>query len=372
MPNNRLPMYQRIEAELLNEIGRGDFIPGQSFITERELCTRFGVSRITAVRALNDLVQRGVLIRKRGRGTFVAGSGRVAPSPDGENSSRLIGCIFNELRGQHLLSVLRGVENACREAGCNILVFDSTNSPETEASNLQQAREAGVSGMVVYPVDGFENTAAFEDLRVRRVPLVLMDRYYPSVPTDVVVPDNIQAGHDLTQHLIERGHRYISTVWEESSVTSAQDRLTGYKQALREHGLPIVPELSALMSYVVLSESARRALLTTWLNAPYRPTAFIAANGYTLVQLGTDLLDLGVNLTEDVEIASMDSAGLYEMLGMAVATVDLPSYEMGAAAVRLLLDRLHNNPTAPLRHIILPVQISTRGSENFRLRMVAK
>src|SRR3954454_22567861 len=75
-PEGRPPpgvaLFAWVKQELLGSITRGDFSPDEPFITQREIVERFGVSTTTAVRALNELVADGVVVRRRGRGTFVA------------------------------------------------------------------------------------------------------------------------------------------------------------------------------------------------------------------------------------------------------------------------------------------------------------
>lgn len=69
---NQTPMYFRIEQEILEQIQRGALRPGAQLPTEAELASRYKVSRITAKRALDDLVGQGRAFRQQGRGTFVA------------------------------------------------------------------------------------------------------------------------------------------------------------------------------------------------------------------------------------------------------------------------------------------------------------
>src|SRR5438067_1403297 len=107
MPEAPVPTYYRIKVALLEEIGRGEFLPGQSFITEREVCARFGVSRTTAVRVLGELERDGVLTRHRGRGSFVSGGPGPAEERAHGSGTRLIGCIFHALHGQHPMAIIR-------------------------------------------------------------------------------------------------------------------------------------------------------------------------------------------------------------------------------------------------------------------------
>jgi GntR family transcriptional regulator len=71
------PIYQQLNEILRDLIRRGEFGPGSKFLTEREICSRFEVSRATANKALSNLVSEGVLEFRKGVGTFVRGPGEA-------------------------------------------------------------------------------------------------------------------------------------------------------------------------------------------------------------------------------------------------------------------------------------------------------
>ena len=71
---SEIPLYRRIEEDLLAQIADGLLRPGQAIPTERELCECYGVSRITVRRAIGELETRGYVQRYQGRGTFVSHS----------------------------------------------------------------------------------------------------------------------------------------------------------------------------------------------------------------------------------------------------------------------------------------------------------
>lgn len=75
----RVPLYQQIFVILRNKIQAGELRPGDAVAGENDLCGEFGVSRITARRALNELAQSGLVERQRGRGTRVLASPAIAP-----------------------------------------------------------------------------------------------------------------------------------------------------------------------------------------------------------------------------------------------------------------------------------------------------
>lgn len=363
MEKATIPNYQRIKEALLQEIGLKRYRPDEPFITQQEVCQRFQVSRITAERALNELVRDGILVRRRGQGTFVTETpvpllGGASPeTPLFPDTQKVIACIVSVTRSDHKSEIISGVNHLCRETDCHLLFFDSAESAEIEATNLQRAIKAGVAGIIIYPVDGHQNLDLFKSIIQQGTPLVMVDRYYPTLATDAVVPDNMATGYMITKALIEQGHRTLATVWQEVDCTSVQERLMGYKQAMQEAHLQIQADLATLRSYSALDEEKRRALLSEWLALPTPPTALLAANSYLLGMISLDLLKMGVQIGKEIVLASMDKDDPGVPLTFGSPSVLLPSYEMGCQAMRILLQRLQNS-TLPAQHCVLPVKLA--------------
>ncbi len=70
-PLNRIPVYQQLNQRLRALLGDKDYAPGRRFLTEREIATRFAVSRATANKALSNLIAEGLLEYRKGLGTYV-------------------------------------------------------------------------------------------------------------------------------------------------------------------------------------------------------------------------------------------------------------------------------------------------------------
>jgi GntR family transcriptional regulator len=67
-----LPLYHQLEQDLRERISAGEFKPGDLLPTEERICEQYGVSRITVRRALDALIGQGLILRRRGVGSFVA------------------------------------------------------------------------------------------------------------------------------------------------------------------------------------------------------------------------------------------------------------------------------------------------------------
>lgn len=70
--NSHKPLYLQIYEELCEIIEKGNLKPGDQFPTELELVDRYEVGRVTVRRAITEMVQEGRLVRRAGKGTFVA------------------------------------------------------------------------------------------------------------------------------------------------------------------------------------------------------------------------------------------------------------------------------------------------------------
>ncbi|MBO0882710.1 MAG: substrate-binding domain-containing protein, partial [Mycobacterium sp.] len=188
-------------------------------------------------------------------------------------------------------------------------LIDTDESAEREERALRSALATGVAGILLYPVEGRSHPATLAELRRHEIPIVMIDRYRQDVVTDAVLVDNVDAGYQVTRHLISLGHHCIATLWSETDCSSVQDRLAGHLRALRDAGLRTRPEFTVLQRYWPTTHDHRRRHLQRLLELPEPPTALLCANGYVLAAAAHDLVTLGVDVPNDIDIAGMDSAG---------------------------------------------------------------
>ncbi|MEQ7123536.1 GntR family transcriptional regulator [Actinopolymorpha sp. B11F2] len=372
---DRAPLYEQVRRALRAAIEQSGHAPGTPFVTEREVCRRFGVSSTTAVRALNELVAEGVLVRRQGVGTFIAErpaekADAEAPTPAGAHRKPTVACILQN-HSSYISQLLMGLETTCTEHGYRLFLTHCNDRPERERTALQEALNANVSGIVLYPAEGGANADALAEVRRRGVPLVMIDRYRPDLAADAVVADNVAVGYEVTQELIRMGHRRIATLWSETECTSVRDRLTGHLQALRNNDIPIHPELTVLRRYVGLTEPGQSGTLETLLADPDPPSVLLCANGFTLAHAVADLAAMSVDVPGQVDLAGMDDAGPFDILPLTVVAASLPATDIGREAALLLHHRVTSGePYKGVKHLVLPIKIRTRHADSRHLGVV--
>jgi DNA-binding LacI/PurR family transcriptional regulator len=359
-PSPGTTLFAWVKATLRESIARGEYAPDEPFVTQRQIVERFGVSTTTAVRALNDLVADGLVVRHRGRGTFVAPQARW----EGRAPGKAVGTVAfvnpNEVDA-HQVAVRAGIASECEVRG-HRLVVTSTPDVESEESVLRRVVDEGAHGIIAFLRDHSRAATTLEELRRAGVSVVLVDRYLPSMPTDAVIFDDFAIGYDVTSAVLDRGHRALAVLWGEEDVTSVRDRLSGHYRALRDRGLPELPERSALRDYVALSAARRQERLRALLESPGGLSAIIGGNAATMTLAASDLLAFCDGFPGSIELANMDELGPYEVSPLAVVSATLPAREMGATAMRLLSERMSGSG-GPSRHVVLPARVHVVGEE---------
>ncbi len=324
-------------------IARAGLRPGDRLPSISQMQQRFNVSRNTVWQALNMLEQKGVLENRRGSGCYVLDATRIS----GSSQVRLIGFIAPASHGEILSSVYAGIERVTRRFGMHVLMMSADHDYQTERMQAHRAAEAGCEGLVIFPVTRSMSQLAHDYLNTELtdLPIVLVDMADPSHRRPKVVFDNYQAGYDMTQLMIEQGHRRIGimqfTNAEGSYVSrSLNDRYNGFTDAMQQAGLPVFSEDHWVAPFHwgdYIPEMV--ALLQRWMAQPQRPTALIATDDHIAVAIALAAKRLGIKLPDDLQLAGFDNLVVARSFDPPFPTSAPDFIAMGDQAVRLVLQR---------------------------------
>ncbi len=279
-PSDPLPLYYQVYVSLFKRIQGGEFPPGSFLPAERQLTEDYGVSRITIIKALNELSRDHHIKRQQGRGTVVTHPAERTASQRGS-----IAFICHVLDHPYLFQILMGIARTAAENHRNLQVISSFDADDDEEQHIKEAIARNVEGIIVFPHHRYHNRALYEELERRRFPLVMVDRYYPEIDTDRVVFNDEQAASQLVRRLIDRGRRRIAVLpYFEVEATSVNHRLSGYRQALKEAGIAFDEDLVWLDVYQafhrpdeLLDDVSARERLRRHL-VQYEPDALLTLN----------------------------------------------------------------------------------------------
>jgi len=277
-----------------------------------------------------------------------------------QHRTAAIGLVVPDISNPYYPPLVRGVEDAASSHGYRVVLCNTDRDPAKISGYLDTLIKTRVDGIVVAGggwADVPDSTAV---LGTYRTGLVAVGRHLTAHPS--VRIDNVAASRAAAEHLIGLGHRRIAFLGGPASSTTVQDRAQGYRDALKVADLP-GPETA--MTYGDFTEESGYALTRELLGESPPPTALLCANDRIALGAYAAAADAGRRVPHDVSVVGFDDTPIARYVRPTLTTVAIPTYEMGSAAVRLLLTHLDGaqlNGGTPARLETLPTRLVIRDS----------
>lgn len=328
-------------------------------VTARDVARRAGVSTSTVSHVVN--ATRPVSPELRAR--VVEAMRELGYEPNGVarslkiKRSQTVGLIISDIANPFFTAVVRGVEDVAQARGYMLIVGNSDEDPGKEEAYLRLLAARRVDGLILAPAG--EPHPYLDRLVKDGFPLVFLDRDVAELPVPAVLLDSVVAAEAAVRHLLDLGHRRIGMIAGRPRISSTNDRIDGYRNALARAGIPFEPDL-------VVSGGSRTeggaAAAATLLDLSPRPTAlFIANNLMTIGAVGA-VQARGLSIPGDVAVVGFDDFSWASVFRPRLTTVAQPTYELGKVAADLLVHRIEQGDTEPPPRVVLPGQLIVRDS----------
>lgn len=271
--------------------------------------------------------------------------------------TNMIGMIIPDITNPSFPALVRAAEDVSYAHLYRLVLCNSDNDPQKEASYLTELQSYLPAGLLIIPAEGSDLHDA-PQRNGRSTPTVCIDRKPRGWKGDVVRVGNEEGGWAAAMHLIDHGHRRIAAVTGPLHLTSAKERLGGCRRAMRERGLKLPPE------YIVQGQFDRPSGFTAGLSLlrpASRPTAIFVSNDVMAMGVLLAMRELGLRCPEDVSIVGFDNLEATELLQPPLTTIQQPAYRMGTIAAELLIRRIAGNREAA-RDITLDTELIRRNS----------
>ena len=318
--------------------------------TIKDVAKAAGVSTATVSAVLND--SAFVSPELRARVTVAVANLDYAPMSAARNlkkgRSQLIALVVSDLGNPFFARVVWAAEAAVTGWGYSLLLFNSDEKPESERRILARIRTLSCDGILLVPVDaGLRQQRRDPDGSM--TPMVLFGRVVDDDRSDTVTIDNASAARQVTNYLLDLGHRAIGSITGPLHLTTGRGRLDGLLEAMAARGLAPRPQhvRSGEFREDVAYSAAREILLP-----PDRPTALYAASGVMALGVMRAIADLNLKCPDDISVASTDTIPGIGGLRPRLTRTEHPVSEMTDEAVRLLVDRIARSRSTLPRHVV--------------------
>lgn len=270
--------------------------------------------------------------------------------------SAIIGLLVPALDNGYFVEVLRGIDLEIARAHYDLMLYTTHRNHGKESEYVQLIANGLSDGLLL--IVPTLSSAYLEILREKRFPYVLIDQNTATVESPVVDATNWQGAYDATTYLIELGHRRIGFITGLMNLSSAVDRLEGYKAALHDHNIPLYKNLILEGDFLQETGSEKTRLL---LEQEPMPTAIFASNDLMAFGALEAIREAGLSVPRDLSVIGFDDLPQASLVLPKLTTVRQPLEKIGSIAVQLLLEQIENPERQP-RRVTVATELIVRDS----------
>ncbi len=351
-----------ISERLRQEILGGKFDVTRKLPSEHQLMRRFSVARETVRAALKVLMDKKLVERRPGYGTFLVDLAKT-------KAAQKFAMIVPDAYYPFYERICRGITDAAKTRGWTLLSAAlGSGGMRDRALRAVEFSEVcireKVSGVFFQPLqflrDGEKmNRGILKLFKSAGIPVVLLDSDFVAPPSrseyDLVGVDNTGIGYALAKHVVNAGAKRIMYFSNPLPAPTSLKRGTGVGIAVTEAGLPWKKD-SVFFADPTDTRAAARVF-----SGRNRPDAIIAVNDYIASLLLKTLKAIGMRVPEDVLLAGINGDPVAEESSPQLTTIVQPCYEIGRAAATLMFERLANPELLP-REVFLSAKLLERES----------
>lgn len=275
-----------------------------------------------------------------------------------KGSTKTIGLIVADISNPFFGLLARCIETEASKHGYTVIIGSSDEEIQKSDSIINTFLKRQVDGFIIAPAEG--TIEQIRNLLQKKIPLVLIDRFFPEIITNYVVLDNYNATYHATSLLIEKGFKRIAIVAYKVSLIHMKDRIRGYMEAMKSHNLS-----DSTCVVEINSNKARTEVSNACINL------FVKNKNVDAIIFSTNLLSVQglycivknkIKIPEDLGFIGFDGGDCFDLFYSPISYIKQPIEEMANEAVKTLMDYFVNVESPKISHIILESKLIVRSS----------
>ena len=324
--------------------------------TIREIAAAAGVSTATVSRVINGGV--GVEPQLANRVQKVIDDLGYTPNLVARGlrtqATKVIALVIADIENPFFTSVCRGVEDVARRHNYSVMLCNTDEDVTKEAGYLEILAAQSVAGVII---SAASNHSDLGPVTAKGISVVAIGRRMgPEI--DCVRSDSYAGARNATRHLLEYGAHRVACITGPHGVATAEERLQGYREAVEQARLKVDPDL---VEYANFREDGSYRATQRMLALDNPPDAIFVANNRMVVGALRACREAGVNVPGQISLVGFDDLPWADLTTPSITTLRQPTYEIGAAAARLLVERI-GGTTGPGREVVFQPELVVRGS----------
>ncbi|MFC0903461.1 LacI family DNA-binding transcriptional regulator [Clostridium sp. MT-14] len=272
--------------------------------------------------------------------------------------SKLIGVIVADLINPFSSILIKGIGDACKSKGYNIIIVNSDRNPRIEEEYIESLLDQRVEGLIINSTG--ENVKKLISIKKMGIPIVMLDRTVCEEEFSTVTSNNYELTSQTINYLIDSGFTNLIFFTEDAK------RITPRKEREKAFVDVCSKRLDTSNFYVCVidheEEGNIEINIRKFQNSHNGKKVIFAVNGVVLLNTLQAMKKLNIKIPDDIAICGYDNWGWAELINPGITTVSQPTCEMGFQAAKILIDKIENGSAHDIVHKQLKAKLEIRGS----------
>ena len=326
-------------------------------VTIKDIAQKLHMSVSTVSKALNN--DASISLPTRERVHRLASDWHYVPNEAArhfkQNRTFTVGLVIPSLLDQFYVLAINGVESMAAREKYNVILAQTHEDTQRQEQAIKVMISNRVDGVIVALSKNTDEEPLLRRLRDVGIPAVCMAREPKSGSVPFVSSNNLEGACMATRFLIERGHRQIACLMGPENMHIAQVRLQGYREALEQAGIPFD---GRLVKPVDFSTQATENAMEALLRLPAPPTAVFCFKNYITLDAIRYLKKNALDRLGRIDFTGFGNLPLLQYLDhKPLASIEENSYEMGVAAMDILLKQMQHKAAEEVPFVEIPCHL---------------
>lgn len=251
--------------------------------------------------------------------------------------SHLIGVVVTDIGNSYVAEMLRGIEEVGKMYNYDILLCSSYGDLEAELKFIQLLKGKQVEGIIL--LSEIVNEDVIDKLDELKFPFIYLNRYFYIEDFPTVSIDDYEASYEMTNYLINLGHKNIAYVTVNEEEFSLENfKIAGYKKAMEEFGR--TKEILCYASGYSIDDGYDIGKDVLELKNKFGITAVFCSHDEHAIGLMNYFYDNDIRVPADISVAGYGDIKIASIYRPRLTTIKEPHYDIGAVAIRKIIKEL--------------------------------
>jgi LacI family transcriptional regulator len=333
-------------------------------VSIKEVAKTAGVSTATVSHVINQTryvsaaTKRKVLVAMEALNYYPNQVARSLRS----NKSNMVALIYpvgwSDTSTFFFASVTQGVQNKLKEHGYHLITSNISENVHDEMEQVKALNSLLIEGIIIAPTP--DDHSYLNETASGRYPIIFIDRKPVGYDADSVLVDGKSITNEAVNYLINKGHKEIGFINGHLGITTSDERLLGYKNALLKNNIEIDESLIKIAEVGKTSFETGYKLTKELLKVKGVTALFVANNVMSMGAMAY-IQETKIKVPDELAIIGFDDYDWTKISTPPLTVIMQPAYEMGEKAAEVLLDRI-KNPNREIREYRLSAKLIMRGS----------